>query len=123
MPDDLAPELTAPQRTELTAALEALRAELQLDVERTAEGARPVDLDEPIGRLSRMEAMQQQQMAAANRRNLKIRLDQVRAALERVAAGDYGLCLECEEPIAYKRLAARPESRFCLRCKRGREGR
>jgi DnaK suppressor protein len=70
-----------------------------------------------------MEAMQQQQMAAANRRSLKTRLDQVRSALERMSAGEYGLCLECEEPIAYKRLAARPESRFCLSCKRGRETR
>jgi DnaK suppressor protein len=121
--DELAVELTDDQRRELAAALEALRDELATDVERTGEGSKPVDLDEPIGRLSRMEAMQQQQMAAANRRSLKIRLDQVRAALERIASDDYGLCLECEEPIAYKRLAARPESRFCLRCKQGREKR
>lgn len=123
MADDLTPELSDEQRDQLAAALEALRGELEIGVARTGEGSRPVDLDEPIGRLSRMEAMQQQQMAAANRRNLKVRLDQVRAALERIKAGDYGLCLECEEPIAYKRLAARPESRFCLRCKRGREAR
>ena len=116
-------DLTDEQVRELTASLEALRAELELGVSRTGEGSKPVDLDEPIGRLSRMEAMQQQQMAVANLRNMKIRLDQVRAALGRIGEQEYGLCLECEEPIAYKRLVARPESRFCIRCKSGREGR
>jgi len=45
---------------------------------------------------------------------LQLRL--VDEALDRLASGDYGVCLECEEPIAPKRLRAIPWARFCLEC-------
>jgi DnaK suppressor protein len=47
----------------------------------------------------------------------------VNEALDRFAAGDYGLCLACEEPIAPKRLQAIPWARYCVQCQetRGRE--
>jgi DnaK suppressor protein len=37
-------------------------------------------------------------------------------ALDRLDAGDYGVCLECEEPIPAKRLAAVPWARYCVAC-------
>ena len=51
---------------ELRDRLEALRDELDALLTNTAESARPVDLDQPIRRLSRVEAMQQQNMLAAS---------------------------------------------------------
>src|SRR5438445_11762799 len=41
---------------------------------------------------------------------------QVRAAIDRVNQGEYGVCLECEEPISSKRLAAVPWAALCIRC-------
>ena len=116
-------ELTQAQLHELRAALHALSETLEQAVTATTAGAKPVDLDEPIGRLSRMEAMQQQQMAAANRRSQTLRLKLVVAALARIEAGDYGNCRECEEPVGYRRLRARPESRLCLACRSMQESR
>jgi DnaK suppressor protein len=43
-------------------------------------------------------------------------LTQVDAALERIEDGEFGICLDCEEPIAAKRLAAVPWATCCLRC-------
>ncbi len=43
-------------------------------------------------------------------------LRQVNAALERIQDGSYGVCLECEEPIAARRLAAVPWAAHCLSC-------
>lgn len=40
----------------------------------------------------------------------------VRAALLRIAAGSYGLCTRCGDPIAEERLKALPEAAYCLRC-------
>ena len=37
-------------------------------------------------------------------------------ALDRLDAGDYGICLECDEPIAEKRLRALPWARYCVTC-------
>ena len=34
---------------------------------------------------------------------------------------EYGMCVECEEPISVKRLEARPETELCIRCKEDQE--
>ena len=39
------------------------------------------------------------------------------AALERIASGDYGICMRCEEEIPPRRLDVRPFSRYCVDCK------
>lgn len=41
-------------------------------------------------------------------------LDQVEAALARIAAGTYGACAVCGEPIAEGRLEARPWTPYCI---------
>jgi DnaK suppressor protein len=40
----------------------------------------------------------------------------VEEALDRLEAGDYGVCLSCDEPIAEKRLRALPWARYCVTC-------
>ena len=105
------------------ARLLALRDELEAALRGFMDAHTPVDLDEPIGRLSRMDAIQQKKMMAAGRQNLAIRLSQVKRALLAIEDGTYGECLRCEEPIAPKRLAVRPESPFCMACQQEREAR
>lgn len=41
---------------------------------------------------------------------------QVADALDRITTGEYGICLECEEPISAKRLTALPWAALCLSC-------
>jgi len=43
-------------------------------------------------------------------------LRMVEEALDRLNAGDYGVCLACEEPIAPKRLRAISWARYCVKC-------
>ena len=112
-------ELNEQQFTELHQALLTLRKELQQLLENSSDGAQPVSLDEPIGRLSRMDAMQQQSMARARLGRLRTRIQAVSAAIRRLDAGDYGECLRCGEDIEGRRLQARPESTLCLSCQQG----
>lgn len=44
------------------------------------------------------------------------RLDQVKAALERIANGEYGCCLDCEGRIAKARLEIIPDTPYCVKC-------
>lgn len=92
-------DLTAAQREELLEKLLALQDELTTLLDVSAESAQTVSLDQPIGRLSRMDALQLQHMAQANRRGHELRLQQVRAALAAMDDGEYGDCKKCEEPI------------------------
>ncbi len=116
-------ELTAEQLSEQHQALLKLRKEMQKQLEDSSDGAKPVSLDEPIGRLSRMDAMQQQSMVQANRRTARTRLTRIEAALRRYDNDEYGLCMECEEEIGYARLKAQPEAPFCIGCQGNREAR
>lgn len=94
------------------------RRALQESLAVNPEAAEAVELDQTRqGRVSRMDAMQQQAMAVANRATGKARLVAIDAALARIAAGDYGECVECGEEIAAARLAAQPETRLCIVCK------
>ncbi|MEM8625606.1 MAG: TraR/DksA family transcriptional regulator, partial [Pseudomonadota bacterium] len=71
----------------------------------TVEDRKPVELDQQsVGRLSRMDAMQVQAMAAAQSRRRAAERTRSHAALARIADGTIGACTECGEDIAPKRL-------------------
>lgn len=116
-------ELSEAQTEELFSDLHRLRNDLKRQIDRSHDGAQPVSLDEPIGRLTRMDAIQQQKMTVATRRETEVRAMQVEAALLRHKAGDYGFCVECEEPVGFPRLKVRPEAASCVSCQSRRETR
>lgn len=41
----------------------------------------------------------------------------IEAALERLDSGEYGICMNCGESIAPRRMEVRPFSRYCIDCK------
>jgi DnaK suppressor protein len=108
--------LTKSQRATLKQKLIELRSELTGMLTDSLESSRPVGLDQPIGRLSRMDALQQQSMTQASRRAAEMRISKIDNALHRMSKDEFGYCLECEEEIGYARLQANPETPFCLDC-------
>jgi DnaK suppressor protein len=114
-------ELSDAQLEAFRLSLMQLQGELQVTLIQSRESAQPVDVDAPIGRLTRMDAMQDQKLAQANKARLEVRLKQIASALRRIESGDFGFCLVCEEAIDVKRIEARPESPLCLGCQSTRE--
>jgi DnaK suppressor protein len=51
----------------------------------------------------------------------KVFLDKIERALRKIEDGSFGVCEECSEEIAVKRLEARPETTLCIRCKEDQE--
>lgn len=92
------------------------KADIKILLEQTQDDSKPVDLNLPIGRLSRIDAIQMQGMAQMNRHQLEIRLKQVEASLSTFDRGTYGICRHCGEPIHIERLEVLPESPFCVDC-------
>jgi phage/conjugal plasmid C-4 type zinc finger TraR family protein len=64
----------------------------------------------------------QRELMETTREILDEEATQARDALERKAAGQYGICAECGQPIPKARLAARPHATLCIDCQREREG-
>jgi DnaK suppressor protein len=102
-------------RSLLTARLEALDAQ-----DAAGQAAQQtVELDQQaVGRLSRMDALQNQAMAQAQARRRQAERQKIHAALHRIEEGEYGYCTECGEDIALARLAADPAIPRCLDCSR-----
>lgn len=94
-----------------------LQKELQ-DIDVISEDTRKVvELDQTtVGRLSRMDAMQQQEMALATARRRKMQLTRIEQALARIDSGDYGYCASCDEEISSKRLDLDPSQPACVEC-------
>ncbi len=77
----------------------------------------PVELDQArVGRLSRMDAMQQQAMSQAVARLTDLERQRIKSALGRMESGDYGYCVLCEEEIAEGRLRFDPSIMTCISC-------
>ncbi len=88
---------------------------------RGADERAPVELDQTsVGRLSRMDAMQQQAMAAAQARRRAARLGALEAALRRIETDEFGWCETCGEPIPEGRLDIAPCATRCVACAGGR---
>ena len=99
--------------------LEEMEAELSAAVEGKADSTAPVQVDSSIGRLSRMDAIQSQQMALGLKARQQQQLLRVQNALKSVANGTYGQCRRCKSPIAIERLEAQPDAGFCVACAEG----
>ncbi len=102
------------------ALLKARRAETEALLNSAAESAAPVTLDQTrVGRLSRMDALQQQAMAQETERRRKLDLMRIDAALARIEADDYGWCVTCGEEIPEARLTFDPAAPTRVDCAKG----
>jgi DnaK suppressor protein len=94
-----------------------LRSELKELEETFKETSKPVELDQTrVGRLSRMDAMQAQQMALEAVRRRQHQLLKVEGALRRIESGEYGYCFVCGEEINVRRLSVDPTNTRCMEC-------
>jgi len=96
--------------------LEVLEIELEKQI---ADHRKPVDFGSDIdsGDEEADETEEaDNQLAIAN--DLNERLNQIKAALEKIREGKYGICEKCGSEISAEILDIDPESRFCKSCKR-----
>ena len=98
-------------------ALLKQQEQLLADAVQFEEQARTVDLDQgKFGRLSRMDALQNQQMALESKRRVQDQLQEIEGAMRRLELGDYGYCYICGEAISEERLRFNPTATRCKDC-------
>ena len=96
--------------------LTRLRAEIKEGLVTNTQETDVVELDTAIGRLSRMDAMQNQQMALELKRRQEARLHRVERSLKNIDKRKYGVCGKCRKPIDESRLEVQPDAVMCIRC-------
>ncbi len=97
--------------------LKSKRDELQELSKISSEARNTVELDQQsVGRLSRMDAMQQQAMAEALERTRQRDLVRIDQAELRLIDGEYGYCAQCDSEIPDGRLAIDPMAERCVNC-------
>jgi len=99
-------------RQKIKQRLEVITSELA-DINSNTEAIAP---DVSIGRLSRLDAMQSQQMSLAGRRLLERERTQLADALKRIESGRYGFCQLCGKPIDPERLSYQLHAVACVPC-------
>lgn len=109
--------LTTAQIAELRGELERQLARLEKSMKVTDEALQIVELDQTsVGRLSRIDSLQNQSMAKGLRDREIVRHSQIREALLRVEQETYGICTVCEGPVPFERLFVFPEAPECANC-------
>ncbi|MCT4591473.1 MAG: TraR/DksA family transcriptional regulator [Carboxylicivirga sp.] len=74
--------------------------------------------DDAIGRVSRMDAINNKSVNEAALRQAESKLKNLHEALERINEPDFGICIQCKAAIQTGRLVLMPESRKCMKCAR-----
>ena len=101
------------------ARIEGEQQELQMLSDAGRKARAPVELDQQsVGRLSRMDAIQQQSMDLAREERRKACLATLAAALHRLDKDEFGYCLACGEDISRQQLEIDPAVTLCVDCQR-----
>lgn len=114
--------MTPQQLASFRTLIETRLAETEAAIAGATANAGTVVLDQSsVGRLSRMDAMQQQAMASSQLGTLQRDKQRLTAALARITKGSFGACCECGEDIPETRLQSDPGTPFCTACQENRE--
>lgn len=82
------------------------------------ELTKPISPENAIGRISRMDAINNKSVIEAALRQAESKLKNLQAVLENMEDQDFGLCQKCQKPIPIGRILLMPQSRFCVNCAR-----
>lgn len=91
-------------------------AKTEQDIKEYKEMTKPVAPENAIGRLSRMDAINNKAVTEAAQRQAESKLDKLKYVLEKVGDEDFGVCKKCKQPIPLGRILLMPHSFYCVRC-------
>ena len=96
--------------------IKSLIKNLKVEIAQLEEDTKPVSPENSIGRISRMDAINNKSVVEASLRNRRSKLSKLQLALSKINKPGFGMCTQCKSPINPKRLMLLPESDKCVRC-------
>lgn len=107
------------QVKEIKKLIEKELAKTARSIEDYKEMTQPIEPDDAIGRISRMDAINNKSVTEAALRAAQHKLNDLKDVLRRVDAKDFGICVNCKNPIAIQRIILVPQAKVCMECIRG----
>jgi DnaK suppressor protein len=104
------------ERKELKEKILAAINTLNKDIIELKELIKPIAPENAIGRISRMDAINNKSINEAAYRKASIRLASLKTSLEQINDVNFGICANCGETIPLGRMFLRPQSKACVKC-------
>jgi DnaK suppressor protein len=80
------------------------------------ELCKPIAPENSIGRVSRMDAINNKSIVEAALRELRIKIKELEYISNKIHENNYGVCLKCKTVIPFERLIIQPHNQFCVEC-------
>ena len=103
--------------------IEEIKLKLQAEIESTkqkinnyTELCKPIAPENAIGRVSRMDAINNKSVVEAVLREAKQKMQQLQLMQTKTDDEDFGICIKCKHTIPFGRLMIRPHSKCCVNC-------
>lgn len=108
--------MTDSERRELKLKIEASILDTEASIAELVELTKPIAPENAIGRVSRMDAINNKSINEAALNQARAKLDKLRFALDKCDEPEFGSCKRCGNPIPMGRLILMPESLYCVNC-------
>ena len=95
--------------------IEAIK-QTKIEIKDYLELTKPISPESSLGRISRMDAINNKTINEAALRKAKIRLTNLELAKTKLNSPDFGKCNRCKTQIPLGRILLIPQSKLCVRC-------
>jgi len=103
--------------------LKVLQEKIKNDIKSTQEKineyselCKPIAPENSIGRISRMDAINNKSVVEAALRVARNKMQELKAMQDKIKDADFGICNKCKQTIPFGRLIIQPHSKFCVIC-------
>lgn len=108
--------MTAEDKKQLKQKILELIEKYEQDIKETEAMTQPISPENSIGRVSRMDAINNKSVMEASLRNKISKRNKLKSALSKIDTDGFGVCISCKKVINPARLMFMPESTKCIRC-------
>lgn len=102
---------------------EALRLKIEEEIVKTEslinslkDFTQPISPENAIGRISRMDAINNRSVNEASLRQATSKLKNLEIAREQINQPSFGICIKCKQPIPEGRIMLMPQTKKCVNC-------
>lgn len=111
-------DMTKNEKEEIIVKAQAELEKTKAQIKDYREMTRPISPENAIGRISRMDAINNKSVTEAALRQAESKLKNLQLVIDTIDDKDFGICLTCKKPIPFGRIFLMPQSRYCVNCAR-----